>query len=235
MSLDGSLNPQPGLRNRKPVCLLVSGGVDSAILTWLKLQEDEEVQPVYVRTGMKWEDVEYRWLTRFLAAIASPRLRPVQTFDFPLSDIYGPHWSVGGVARPGFEAANDADFLPGRNIILIAKTAVYCALNGIERIVSGVLASNPFPDATDEFFDGLAAVLTSGLGTPIRIERPFAKLHKAEVVRMGAHLPLELTFTCNNPLGERHCGDCNKCAERQRGFIEAGVPDPTVYGQAAAR
>ena len=216
--------PDPG-----PVCVLFSGGADSAILAWSMMQDGSEVQPVYVRTGMVWEDVEFRWAERFLAAIVSPRLRPLRALSFPLDDIYGSHWSVGGANRPGFDAPNEADFLPGRNIILIAKTAVYCALNHVERIASGVLASNPFPDATDEFFDGLGATMSAGLGAPIRIERPFARLHKDEVLRMGAHLPLQLTFTCNNPVGEVHCGDCNKCAERQQGFAAAAIPDPTTY------
>jgi 7-cyano-7-deazaguanine synthase len=198
------------------------------------MQDGSEVQPVYVRTGMIWEEVERTWLGRFLEAIAAPRLRPLRTLEFPLQDIYGAHWSVGGGGRPEFDAPNEADFLPGRNIILISKTAVFCALSGIERIASGVLISNPFPDATDEFFDGLAAVLSSGLAAPIRIERPFARMHKADVVRLGASLPLEITFTCNNPAGELHCGDCNKCAERQQGFAEAGVPDRTVYARVRA-
>jgi 7-cyano-7-deazaguanine synthase len=198
------------------------------------MQDGSEVQPVYVRTGMVWEEVERMWLGRFLEAIAAPRLRPLRTLEFPLQDIYGAHWSVGGAGRPGFDAPNEADFLPGRNVILISKTAVFCALNGIERIASGVLVSNPFPDATDEFFDGLAVVLSSGLAAPIRIERPFARMHKADVVRLGAGLPLEITFTCNNPAGELHCGDCNKCAERQQGFTEAGVADRTVYARVRA-
>ena len=217
------------------VCVLVSGGLDSAVLTWAAMQDGSEVQPVYVRTGMKWEDVEFRWLQKFLRAIASPRLRPLQELAFPLGDVYGSHWSVGGEDRPGYGAANDADFLPGRNVILFAKTAVFCALNGIERMASGVLASNPFPDATDEFFASLEATLSSGLAAPIRIERPFAHLHKEDVVKLGADLPLDLTFTCNNPSGERHCGDCNKCAERQQGFERAGVPDPTKYAKEPTR
>src|SRR5437667_9944133 len=147
-----------------PVCVLVSGGVDSAILAWSMMQDGSEVQPVYVRTGMVWEEVEYRWLGRFLEAVASPRLRPLRTLSFPLDDVYGSHWSVGGAGRPGFDAPNEADFLPGRNVILIAKTAVFCALHGVERIASGVLASNPFPDATDEFFDGFGSTLSPGLG-----------------------------------------------------------------------
>jgi 7-cyano-7-deazaguanine synthase len=42
-------------------------------------------------------------------------------------------------------------------------------------------------------------------------------------------LPLELTFSCIRPAGERHCGSCNKCAERRQAFASAGLKDPTDY------
>src|SRR5207244_3922426 len=108
------------------VAVLVSGGLDSAVLTWACGRDGSEVQPVYVRTGMKWEDVEFGWLQRFLKEVAWPGLRPLKELAFPLGDIYGSHWSVGGAGRPEFDAANEADFLPGRNVILISKTAVFC-------------------------------------------------------------------------------------------------------------
>jgi 7-cyano-7-deazaguanine synthase len=51
-------------------------------------------------------------------------------------------------------------------------------------------------------------------------------------VPVGDGLPLELTFSCLRPVGGLHCGRCNKCAERRRGFAEAGLPDPTQYANA---
>jgi 7-cyano-7-deazaguanine synthase len=212
-----------------PVCVLVSGGVDSAVLVWHLLRQGDEVQPVYVQTGMVWETVERAWLDRYLSAIRTPALRPLHPLVFPLRDVYQSHWSVSGQETPGYDAPDEAVYLPGRNIILTAKTAVYCALQGIERIATGVLAGNPFPDATADFFTRLGQVMGTGLSAPIRIERPFGAMHKVDVVRLGAEAPLHLTFSCIRPVGELHCGDCNKCAERQRGFLDAGVADHTGY------
>jgi 7-cyano-7-deazaguanine synthase len=46
-------------------------------------------------------------------------------------------------------------------------------------------------------------------------------------------LPLVFTLSCIQPLVGRHCGACNKCAERRRAFEQAQLPDPTEYARAA--
>jgi 7-cyano-7-deazaguanine synthase len=100
----------------------------------------------------------------------------------------------------------------------------------------GPLAANPFPDGTRAFFDamGEAIGLAMGRDVPLPVETPLSGLSKAEVVRRAAGLPVELTFSCLDPTPDhRHCGACNKCAERRKGFAEAGVADPTAYGSRA--
>jgi len=211
------------------VAVLVSGGLDSAVLVSRELQGGSEVHPLYVKAGMAWEDVEERYLQRFLGAIGSDRLKPAHMLTLPLTDVYRDHWSLGDSRAPEYEAPDETVYLPGRNIVLLSKAAVYCALTDIPRIALGVLAAIPCPDATDDFFATIQRALSIGLDHALAIERPFATLHKADVVRMGASLPLELTFSCIQPAGELHCGDCNKCRERQDAFLEAGVADRTRY------
>jgi 7-cyano-7-deazaguanine synthase len=135
---------------------------------------------------------------------------------------------------PDRSTADAAVFLPGRNVLLVAKTAVWCSLHSITTLAVGHLQSNPFADATGSFFEDLSRIMTTALDTPLRIIRPLAHLSKSEVLRIAAGLPLELTFSCIAPAeagaGQRiHCGRCNKCEERQYGFRQAGIPDPTAY------
>jgi len=115
--------------------------------------------------------------------------------------------------------------------MLLTKTAIHCARQGIERISLGPLAGNPFPDATPAFFESMSTALSLGLAHSLTIAAPFADLHKADVIRLGMELgvPLELTLSCMNPHNGRHCGQCSKCRERRDAFIEAGVVDPTTY------
>ena len=49
------------------------------------------------------------------------------------------------------------------------------------------------------------------------------------MIARGKNLPLHLTFSCIRPVDGMHCGECNKCAERRKGFADAGVRDLTRY------
>ncbi len=207
----------------------MSGGLDSAVLIRDLLRSHRSVQPLYVRAGMRWERVEIRHLRLFLRSLKSRRLRPLALIDVPMADLYGSHWSTTGRRPPGFDAADDSVYLPGRNIALLSKAATFCALRRIPVLVSGVLANNPFSDATHAFFRAMEHALRVGLKAPLRILAPYRRFTKDQVIRRGRGLPLELTLSCSNPRRGGHCGDCSKCAERIRAFRRSGLPDPTVY------
>lgn len=212
-----------------PLAVLVSGGLDSAVLLAEAARAYPLVHPLYVRTGLFWEAVERAHLDRFLAAIASAPLRPLHVLELPVADVYGPHWSVTGVGVPD-AGTPDADvYLPGRNVFLLAKALVWCRLNGVPELATAPLQCNPFPDATPAFYDGFAALVGEAVGGRVRVSRPYSSLQKADVLARGRGLPFEHTFSCIRPQRGMHCGRCNKCAERRDGFRAAGVEDPTTY------
>lgn len=216
-----------------PLAVLVSGGLDSAILLAEATRAYPVVHPLYVRVGSVWESVEQEYLLRFLAAIQCPSLRPLTVLSEPVADLYGPHWSLTGKNVPGPDTADDAVFLPGRNVLLLAKPLLWCHLHAVPELATAPLASNPFPDATAEFYDGFAKLVNQAVGGNVRVLRPYADLglHKPDVLRRGAKLPLEQTFSCIRPIQGLHCGRCNKCAERQAGFADAAMTDPTQYAE----
>jgi 7-cyano-7-deazaguanine synthase len=223
------------VRRSGGLCVLVSGGIDSAVVLAEAAQPGERVVPVYVRSGLVWEPAEMYWLGRFLQTLPREPLGPLVTLDLPVSDLYGDHWSLTGEGPPAADSPDDAVYLPGRNILLLAKTGVFAAQHDCRAVVMGPLASNPFPDGTPAFFEamGRALGIGMGLGGALPVLTPLAGLTKADVVRRGAQLRLDLTFSCLDPVEDRHhCGACNKCAERQRGFRAAGIEDPTRYAAA---
>ncbi len=144
-----------------------------------------------------------------------------------MRDVYpATHWAILG-RPPAYDTPDEDVYLDGRNIVLTAKAAVWCARHRVGRLALGPLAGNPFPDATPEFFGAMARALSLGLKHELAIAAPLSGFHKEDVVRLGLELgvPLELTLSCMNPDGDRHCGRCSKCRERADAFRLAGVED----------
>jgi 7-cyano-7-deazaguanine synthase len=205
------------------VAVLFSGGLDSVVLA-AHAACRAVVQPIYVRAGLAWETEELAAAQRLLAdGTRGPRMRPLVVLTADMRDVYPPsHWAVRGEA-PGYETPDADVYLEGRNIVLLSKAAVFMARHGIERILIGPLAGNPFPDATPQFFDAMQAALSLGLAARVVIEAPFASMTKAEVIRLGASLgvPVDLTLSCMQPRGGRPCDACSKCREREHALAEA--------------
>ena len=213
------------------VCVLTSGGLDSGVLIAELAKEYTEIQPVYVRCGLFWEQTERYWLQRFLKKLQArhANIQPLKILSMDLRELYGDHWSLTGKNVPDYHSDDFDVYLPGRNIILLAKTAVFCVLRGISTIATAPLSANPFPDGTPQFFRHIQEVLSEGMATQLTLKIPFRHLSKADVIRMGQSLPLELTFSCICPKDRLHCGECAKCAERIKAFREVGMMDRTAY------
>lgn len=188
------------------------------------------MQPLYIRLGLAWEPTEETHLRRFLDAL-SPNLAPLPlvVLDLPIADVYGTHWSVSGSDVPDDTTPDSAVYLPGRNLLLLAKSTVWCALHDVEAIALGTLKGNPFADSEHEFLSLFGSLVQLGLDHPFEVMTPFASMTKAQVLELGRDLSLEHTFSCIAPVAARHCGRCNKCAERRDGFAQAGIEDRTPY------
>lgn len=217
--------------------VLLSAGLDSAVLAAAESRA-RFVQPLYVSTGLAWERGELAALDRLLATTSfAVNVAPLARLSFTIEDVYpAGHWALRGTP-PAFDTADEEVYLPGRNVLLLSKAAIYCAQHGIGRIALGPLAGNPFPDATPQFFETMARALSLGLGHTIIVDAPLLSMEKRDVIRLGVELgvPLDLTLSCMNPQESRHCGQCSKCRERRDAFREAGVVDPTIYASVPVR
>jgi 7-cyano-7-deazaguanine synthase len=130
-------------------------------------------------------------------------------------------------------------YVPARNTIFLSLALGWAEAAGGRDLYIGVnaLDYSGYPDCRPEFiaeFEKLAEVATkAGVeGQPFRIHAPLQDMTKADIVREGVRLGLDLgvSWSCYDPApGGVHCGLCDSCRIRARGFEEAGVPDPTVY------
>jgi 7-cyano-7-deazaguanine synthase len=204
--------------------VLYSGGLDSAVLLAREREQHDDVWPVYVRSGLAWEATELAAASRLLRVPPfANRMRPLVVIDASLADVYpATHWALTGTP-PAYDTPDEDVYLEGRNLVLIAKTAVLAPRLGADRLVLGLLEGNPFPDATPEFLAAMTAAVSLGLKHPLTIATPFSTMHKEDVIRLGRSLgvPLELTLSCANSTDGAPCGRCSKCRERDDAF--AGV------------
>lgn len=215
---------------KKSVAVLTSGGIDSSLLLAEYAKQYEEVFPVYIRSGYRWEKAELHWLERFIDALDAPGLTPLMILELPMKDLHAQHWSMSGDMVPDADSDDSEVYLPGRNLLLVSKAAVFCVQQKIDTLALAPLKGNPFPDASPKFFKDLWNVVDEALHSKLKVEAPFIAKTKKEVMKKAAKsMPIELTFSCINPVEFYHCGQCNKCAERQKAFIDAGLDDPTGY------
>jgi len=130
-------------------------------------------------------------------------------------------------------------YVPARNTIFLAYALAYAEVQGAGDIFIGVNAVDfsGYPDCRPAFiqkFEEMANLATRAAveGRPMRIHAPLINLSKAEIIRRGVGLGVDysLTQSCYDASPEGlACGACDSCQIRRRGFIEAGVPDPTHY------
>jgi len=131
-------------------------------------------------------------------------------------------------------------YVPARNLVFLSLTLAWAEALGATDIFIGVnaLDYSGYPDCRPEFiaaFEHLAglATKTGVTGGTLKIHAPLQYMGKADIAREAARLGLDagLSWSCYDPQpGGRACGLCDSCRLRKAGFEQAGLIDPTVYG-----
>lgn len=132
-------------------------------------------------------------------------------------------------------------YVPARNTIFLSVALAFAEVTASRDIFIGANAVDysGYPDCRPEFlevFEKMANLATSfSIGGPrIKIHAPLMYLSKAEIIKKGEKLGVDfsLTHSCYDPTPEGlHCGRCDSCQYRKKGFIEAKIADPTRYAQ----
>lgn len=122
--------------------------------------------------------------------------------------------------------------VPFRNGIMLS---IACGM-AESRHLSKVMIANHggdhaiYPDCRDSFIEAMSLAMKNGTYDGIEIFAPYTNISKTDIARHGAAAGVDyaLTYSCYKG-GEKHCGKCGTCVERQEAFRNAGIPDPTVY------
>jgi 7-cyano-7-deazaguanine synthase len=212
-----------------PVAVLLGGGVESTSLVRRFLAESRPVVPVHVHCGLIWDDCESRYARRFCEAVAVPILAPLVEIRLPLHDFLAGHWAATGDHVPRAGAASSDLEIPLRNLTLLSFALHRVKGRGISTLALGTTADNSYCDGSREYFDLCEQVLSLEAGRPVTVLTPLIGMNKTEVIRNSDAATLALSFSCVNPPGDLHCGECIKCGKRKAAFQSAGVADPTTY------
>jgi 7-cyano-7-deazaguanine synthase len=143
------------------------------------------------------------------------------------------------VPKAGVGEGIPVTYVPARNAIFLSLCLGWAEAVGARDIFIGVnaLDYSGYPDCRPDFiqaFEEMArrATKAGDEGARIAIRTPLIAMSKARIAAEAARLGLDagLSWSCYDPApGGRHCGLCDSCRLRARGFEEAGLPDPTVY------
>jgi len=141
----------------------------------------------------------------------------------------------GGVAEEGIPVT----YVPARNTIFLSLALGWAEAAGARHLFLGVnaLDYSGYPDCRPEFiaqYERLANLATkAGVeGDAFTIHTPLLHMSKAQIAREADRLGLDaaLSWSCYDPTLEGlHCGLCDSCRLRSKGYEEAALPDPTRY------
>ncbi|WP_206859952.1 7-cyano-7-deazaguanine synthase QueC [Lysobacter changpingensis] len=230
----------------KKAVVLVSGGMDSAVVVAIARAQGFAVHALSVRYGQRHTselDAAQR-VADSLGAVAH------KTVNVDLRSIGGSALTDEAITVPtdadghavGQDAPKDAipvTYVPARNTIMLSVALGWAEVLGANDLFCGVNAVDysGYPDCRPEFveaFEKLANLATkAGVeGAGIRVHAPLQFMSKADIVREGVRLGVDFaqTVSCYQADDDgRACGHCDACRLRAEGFAAAGVADPTRY------
>ena len=221
--------------------VLLSGGLDSATTLAIARNEGFECYAISFDYGQRHRfELEAAEKVGRTLEVARQIVVPIDLRAFGGSAL------TADIAVPKDRADEEMTsgipitYVPARNTVFLSLALGWAEVLGAFDIFVGVNAVDysGYPDCRPEFvaaFESLANLATkSGVEGPqrFRIHAPLIHLTKTEIIRRGVSLGVDygLTHSCYDPdaLG-RSCGHCDSCQLRHKGFLEAGLPDPTIY------
>ena len=216
--------------------VLVSGGLDSMVAAARAREDGFFLLALTIDYGQRHR-IELDAARRVAASIGVER-HVVLPLDLR---AFGGSALTADIAVPkgGVGADVPVTYVPARNTIFLSLALGWAEAAGAQDLFIGVnaLDYSGYPDCRPEFiaaFEHLASLATKAgtEGAGFRVHTPLQHLTKADIVREAARLGLDagISWSCYDPAPDgRHCGMCDSCRLRAKGFEEAGLPDPTHY------
>lgn len=224
------------------VLVLSSGGVDSSTALGLAVSKygAENVSALSISYGQK-HDKEIEAAKKVAAFYGVEQLFLDLSLIFQYSDCSLLKQSSEEIPEESYAVQIQktkgekpvSTYVPFRNGLFLSSAASIALSKNCGLIYYGAHADDAagfaYPDCSEVFNDAMNKAIYEGSGHQLRIEAPFVRMNKAEVVKLGLELgvPYALTWSCYEG-GERPCGKCGTCIDRAGAFAANGVKDPAL-------
>lgn len=222
--------------------VLVSGGLDSMVVAALAVEAGRRLIALTIDYNQRHR-IELDAAARIAAHLGAER-HIVLPLD--LTRFGGSALTDGAISVPkeGVQPGIPSTYVPARNTIFLSLALGLAEATGTRELHIGVnaLDYSGYPDCRPEFvaaFEQLANLATkAGVeGDRFTVHTPLLHMTKADIAAEATRLGLDagMSWSCYDPQpGDLHCGRCDACRLRSKGFAEAGLPDPTRYAVAPA-
>jgi 7-cyano-7-deazaguanine synthase len=215
--------------------ILLSGGLDSMVCAGLAREQGFSVTALTIDYGQRHR-VELDAAGTIAAKLAERHIvLPLDLRAFGGSALT----SDIDVPKDGIAPGIPVTYVPARNTIFLGLALGLAEASGARDIFIGVnaLDYSGYPDCRPEFIAGFEELANRATkagveGDRFTIHAPLQHMTKANIACEAQRLGLDaaMSHSCYDPLPDgRHCGRCDACRLRAKGFAEAGIADPTAY------
>lgn len=226
----------PGVRRKRRLVLIYSGGLDSTVLLYSLHNEGHEVHALSIDYGQRHKR-ELEGARDICRALDVPHEVADLSGLNPL--LAGSSLTSKAVAVPDGHYAEESmkqTIVPNRNMIMLAIAGGWALSLKCEAVAYAAHGGDHaiYPDCRHEFTQAVDQALQLADWNELYLLCPFVNRSKADIVRLGSALgvPFAQTWSCYKG-GRTHCGRCGTCVERREAFHLAGVKDPTRYAKSA--
>lgn len=210
--------------SQRDTLIVLSGGMDSTTL--LYEYQQQIALAVSFHYGSNHNDKEIAF-----ARLHCQRLG-IRHIVIPLpfiKEYFSSALLSGADAVPDGQYADEnmhATVVPFRNGIMLAIAAGIAENEQLQHLMLANHAGDHtvYPDCRPEFVAAMDQAVQAGTWNNVRLLTPYTHLSKTDIARRGKALGInyEETWSCYRG-GDKPCGTCATCREREQALREAGI------------
>lgn len=206
-------------------CLLVlSGGMDSTTMLY---EYRERIQlAVSFNYGSNHNDKEIAFARYHCEQLGIEHI--VISLQF-IRDLFHSSLLQGDTAIPegNYDEENmKSTVVPFRNGIMLSIVAGIAEDRGISNIMLANHGGDHtiYPDCRPKFVKAMDEAVNAGTWNGVHLLTPYTNIRKADIARKGKALGIDYskTWSCYRG-GDKPCGKCGTCREREEALREAGI------------